>query len=257
MSEAESASLGGDVGCLNEGYGAGAEALLKVVGELKEGDTSAVVESVLGLHVVKLRGKLTDQDREGRARAYAATKLATQAEAQNAATRFARELMDKVRGGKALEEATTELARATAEAGPLPKATEKDAAHPALASDLVPKVEISRPFSIDQGPLSTTKPDQDAGAIAFALQKDGDLAPEPIDTVSGVAVLQLKSKELADKKSFDEEKATLLEQFRSRKADDALTAYIERLRSKAGTIKFDPKHVPTDDAKSPAGPAKG
>jgi parvulin-like peptidyl-prolyl isomerase len=257
VSEAESAVLGGDVGCLNEGYGPGAEALLKAVGELKEGDTSAVIESVRGFHVVKLRGKLTDADREARARSYAAAQLASRAEAQSAATRFARELSDKARGGKSLEEATTELARTTAEAGPLPTPKDKDAVHPALASHLVPKVEISRPFSIDQSPLSTTKPEQDAAAIAFGLQKDGDLAPEPLDTVSGVAVLQLKSKEMADKKSFDEEKAVLLEQFRSRKADDALTAYIERLRDKAGTIKFDPKHVPTDDAKSPAGPAKG
>ncbi len=253
VSEADSASLGGAVGCLNESYGPGAEALLKELSGLSDGQISPVIESVRGLHVVKLHGKLTDADREARARSHVAARMATEAEAQAAASRFARELQELARTGKSLEEAAAELARRTAEAGPVAQPKEKNATHPALASDLVPKVEISRAFSIDQSPLSTTKPEQDAAAIAFGLEKDGDLAPEPLDTVSGPAVLQLKSKELADKKAFDEEKAELLEQFRSRKADDALTEYVERLRAKAGAVSFDPKHVPSEDSKSTEG----
>ena len=123
-----------------------------------------------------------------------------------------------------------------------------------LHFDQRPKVEISRPFRIDQAPLNATKPDQDVGVIAFGLAKDDDIAPSPIDTMDGVTVLQLKGKELADRKAFLADKRELLQGFRSRKADDALTDYVARLREKTGPIKFDPKHVPSDEDK--AAPSK-
>ncbi len=253
VSDGEQAAIGGELGCLSEAYGPGAEALLKEVGEMKDGDTSIVIESVRGFHVLKMHGKLTDADREARAKSFVARGLATQAKAAELAGKFAQDLIEKAKGGTSLEDATDALAQKLAEQGPVPAPKDKDAVHPALASDQRPKVEISRPFGIDQAPFNATKPDQDVGVIAFGLAKDGDIAPSPIDTMDGVTVLQLKGKELADRKAFLADKRELLEQFRTRKADDALTEFVARLRDKAGPIKFDPKHVPSDEDKAPAG----
>lgn len=256
-SEGEQAMLGGQLGCLSDDYGAGAEALLKATGELSDGGTSGVVESVRGLHIVKLHKKLGDADREETAKSFVARRLSTEAAAEDAARRFAQDLIEKAKGYESLEAATEALTKQVAEQGPLaaPK-DKKDAGSPALASAQRPKVEISRSFSIDQSPLQATKPDQDVGVIAFGLAKVDDIAPAPIETMGGFTVIQLKEKELADRKAFDAEKHELVEQFRQRKAEDALTAYVARLREKAGPIKFDPKHVPNEEEKTSA-PGQG
>lgn len=250
FSEGDEAADGGHLGCLNESYGAGAQALLTATGELEPGKVSRVIESARGLHLIKLHEKLSEADVETAARRHVARRLATEALAKETARRFAQELISKVQGGQSLEAAAEDLSRAYAEGGPIRPV--KGAEHPALASSLRPKVEISRAFSRDQNPLPTVRSGKSPAVLAFQLDKDDAVHGEPLETTDGFAVLQLKSKELADREAFKEEKAQIMAQFRSRKADEALTKYVDQLRKQAGTVSFNPRHVPVD-GDEPAG----
>lgn len=245
LSDGAEAVQGGALGCLSEAYGAGAQTLLAAVGELKPGETSPVLESVRGLHLLRLERQLTEADVEVAARQHVARRLATDSLAREEATRYAKDLIEQARSGKSLEEATDALNRSYAERGPLGP-TGKDENHPALDDPSRPKVEISRPFTIDQNPLSSARPGKSVAALAFELEKDDAVAAEPIETFDGYAVLQLKSKEMADRKAFEEEKGELLEQLRARKAEDALASYVARLRKQAGSVLYNPRHVPAD-----------
>lgn len=254
LSDGAEAASGGQLGCLGEDYGAGAQTLLEAAGTLSAGELSDVLESVRGFHLLRVDGKLAEADVETKARQVVARRLATESLARDTASRFAQELITKAQGGLSLESAAEELSRAYAEGGPL-KATKSpsgESKHPALASDLRPKVEISRPFGRDQNPLPTARTGKSVAALAFQLEKDDAVYEEPIETSDGYAVLQLKSKDLATREAFNEEKAELIAQFRARKAEEALTSYVDGLRKRAGTIRLNPRHVPAD-GEAPAG----
>jgi peptidyl-prolyl cis-trans isomerase D len=250
FSDGAEAADGGRLGCLSERYGAGAQALLQATGELEAGKLSDVIESPRGLHLLKLHKKVPEAELEATARQHVARRLATEGLAKETAKRFAQELISKVQGGQTLEAAAEDLTRAYAEGGPLKPA--KGAEHPALASSVRPKVEISRPFSRDQNPLPAARAGKSPAALAFQLEKDDAVHGEPLETSDGFAVLQLKSKDLADREAFKEEKAELMAQFRSRKADEALTKYVDGLRKRAGSVLMNPRHVPVD-GDEPAG----
>lgn len=251
LSDGVEAALEGRLGCVGTTYGAGAQTLLAALGELEPGQVSDVIESVRGLHILRLEQKPTQEELEAVARKHVARRLATEAKATELAERYARELIAKVQGGESLEEATEAMNRSYAEAGPM-KATRKGEDPPAVTSDLRPKVEISRPFGVDQNPLPSARAGASVAALAFQLEEDDTVADQPIETFDGFAVLQLKSKDMVQRETFDEEKAELMGQLRARKAEEALTNYVARLREKAGPVLFNPRHVPTD-GNEPAG----
>lgn len=251
LSDGNEAAWGGRLGCVSSAYGAGAQSLLETLGELEPGEVSDVIESVRGLHIVRLEQKPSEAELEAVARRHVARRLASEAKARETAERYAQELITKVQAGEDLDAATEAMNRSYAESGPV-KTTRKDEEHPALSSDRRPKVEISRPFGIDQNPLPSARSGTSVAALAFQLEKDDAVAEKPIETADGYAVLQLKSKDMATRDAFDEEKADLMAQLRSRKAEEALTSYVERLRKEAGPVLFNPRHVPSD-GDEPAG----
>lgn len=234
LSEGPTAAMGGELGCLNDGYGEGHKALLEATDSLAPGGVSPVLETKRGFHIVQLTTKLAKEDVEKVGKRTIARRLAVRAAADAAAKEFASKLLAQAKGGTKLEEATEALAREFALRG-LAKKPKDDEELAALADPNRPKMQVSAPFAQSTGrpvpgELPTGTP---ASALAFQLEKDGDLHPDPIMTFDGVAVMQLKEKTVATDEEFDKEKAETMRLLRAQKQDDALIRYVASLRKNA------------------------
>jgi peptidyl-prolyl cis-trans isomerase D len=229
VSEASSGELGGELGCLGEGYGPGAQTLLQTAGELGPGERSGVLESVRGFHIIELVGRLDQANVEAAAKRHAALRGATDARAKEAAKSFATDLIQRVQGGAKLDEAVAELTRKLL--GLEPDAGEEG--HAALRHDDRPKVEVSVPFPSSRPPLPNVAPGSDLARQLFALEKPDDVLKQPVETFDGYAVLQLKEKELATRELFDKDRSGLMRELRQAKAAEALRVYVEELRQRA------------------------
>lgn len=244
-SEAESATAGGQLGCLNEDYGAGSAVLIEAAGELKKkGDLSPVVESIQGFHVLRLEAIVTNENREELLRAHITAQLTRQALAEAAAKEFAATLIKQASEGASLEEATEALVQKTVE-----EKSFSAKEHPALNDDSRPKMSISRAISIDQNPLTDAKPEVNPGILLFDLKKDDDVHPSPIPLNAGYAVMQLKSKDMMTREKFEEDRMMIMTTLRQRKAEQALASYVDSLLKKAGGASFNAKYVAIEDDK--------
>jgi peptidyl-prolyl cis-trans isomerase D len=242
LSEGETATLGGELGCLGEHYGPGAQDLLKALGEVAPGKVTPVVESVRGFHLLKSLGPLPTGQGETTARHVVARQLATRAKGKELAERFTKELIEAVPNAESLQTATEELVARYAKESPLgfKQAGDEPAA---VGDDMRPKVEISSPFNVLQRPIKTAL-EGDVASLAFALAKPDDLHPKPIETSQGAAVMQLKSKEPATREQFADDKQRLVSQLRQAKASEALGRYVDDLREQAGDqLTFDEEVV--------------
>ena len=238
LSEADSADLGGDLGCLGEHYGPGAQDLLKALGEVDKGKVSPIVESVRGFHLLKSLGPLPMGQAETMARYHVARRLATDAKAKELAEQFAKELIEAAAGAESLQDATNTLAARYVEKSPLAFKQLGDESA-ALGDDMRPKVEISSPFNVLGRPIKNAL-QADVASLAFSLDKPDAVYTKPISTSEGSAVIQLKSKEAATRKQFAEDKQRLLSQLRQVKASEALARYVADLRKRAGDeLSFD------------------
>lgn len=243
LSDSDTAELGGAVGCLGESYGAGAQELLKAVGELKPNKVSPVVETVRGFHLLLYRGTLPKGQAETTARQYAARKLATEAKAKELAEQFAKELIQASKGAESLKDATDALVTQYLERGPLAKKENS----PGEGDDARPKVEISPPFNVLQNPIKSAM-QGDVASIAFELKPD-QVYDKPIATRDGAAVMQLKGKEPAKREEFEKDKVKLIRQLSQVKADELLKNYVAELREKAGDqLTFDKALVDSTQA---------
>jgi peptidyl-prolyl cis-trans isomerase D len=262
ISDAESAILGGNVGCVNEKtYGAGADELVSAVKDLRAGQRTGIVETNRGFYLLELIGTLAEGQVEEAGQRFVARRLATRFAADEAAREFATALIDRVKKGDKLEEATRAVAeeflmrtthgKRAAKAGKSATAGKGGAERSIAALEVAdrPRVEISSPFSMSQNPLSNVSPEKALSAKVFELDKPDAILPEPIETMSGLVVIQLKEKELATREQFDKERETLLKSLAQAKAADALARYIARLRKQAGDeIVIDPRFA--EDPKS-------
>lgn len=234
LSDSDTAELGGSLGCLGEHYGAGAQELLKAVGELKPNKVSPIVETVRGFHLLKYLGNLPKGHAATNGRQYVARKLATQAKAKELAEQFAKELIQNAKSAESLKAATDSLVQQYLERGPLAKKENS----PGEGDDARPKVEISRPFNVLQNPIRNAL-QGDVASIAFELKPD-QLYEKPITTRDGAAVMQLKSKEPAKREEFDKDKVKLIRQLSQVKANELLANYVAKLREEAGDqLTFD------------------
>lgn len=234
VSAADSAELGGEVGCLSKRYGIGADELLEAVESLKPGEISQVIETPRGYHVVQLVERVPEAKVEEVGRRHLARKLYVKFAADEAARRFADTLIERTKAGEKLEDLVrtlSEEAVATKKAAPkAPGAA--SAEHPALLAADRPKFEVSPPFVRTGNPLPGVSTKESLAARAFELEQPDAVHTKPIETDSGFVVLQLK--ELAAPDEYAKDKAEVLEALRHFKGMDALTRYVADLRRKAG-----------------------
>lgn len=242
-SEGESASLGGRVGCLDSGYGAGAATLMDAAKELKKaGDVSPVIETIRGFSILKLEGRVSAENKDQLVRDFVTYKLAAEDLAKGAAKKFAEDLIAKVAGGEAMDAATAALVKEALEGGPFKK---EDSV--AYKAEDAPKTEISRSVGIEQSPIAGALPEESPAVTLFDLEKEDEVAKNPIATRDGFAVLQLKEKDMITKEKFEEERTQIMTSLQKRKAEQALANYVARLIQQAGGIRLNPKYIPPSE----------
>jgi peptidyl-prolyl cis-trans isomerase D len=103
-----------------------------------------------------------------------------------------------------------------------------------------PTVETSLPFNAAGNPISGARQPSEVTRVAFALDKPGDLAGELIPTDNGYAILKLKDKAPVTKEQWEKDRDYYTANMRAAKAQDALVAYMARLR---GKLAKDTKYV--------------
>ncbi len=247
-SDGRTALAGGHLGCLNESYGEGSELLLEAIKDLKPGKLSPVVETKQGFHVVKYQGSLAESDVESVGRRQVARLLSVRFRADEMAKAFAAELIQRAQSGVELTQATDELTAEYVSRSPAGSRKAKagqnanEAEKPvALQAPDRPQASVSTPFSILSSPFHNAAPGETPAVKAFALAKAGDVHPTPLETLDGVAVIQLKEKTIATRPDFEKEKAVIVAQLRKAKAAEALEKYVARLREAAkDKIKISP-----------------
>jgi peptidyl-prolyl cis-trans isomerase D len=241
-SEGGTANLGGDIGCLNESYGPGAPELLEATKSLAPGKVSAVLETKRGFHVIKLVSRLKEKDVENVGKRFVAKRLAVSALAAGLAKEFGDKLIEKVKAGSKLDDATQELALDYSKAsapkavammpGMAPTAKKQDAEPIAMQDPKHPRVEITAPFNVTGSPVEDADRSEAAAAKLFELAKVDEVVAKPIKTDSGYAVLQLKEKTLAKKEDFTKDRFQIMRALRTSKESDAVARYLAALRGK-------------------------
>lgn len=131
-----------------------------------------------------------------------------------------------------------------------------------------PKVQVSASFTISGDPFDGAAPDVNLSQIAFAMQKPGDVPNDviPLDRGDGYGVMQLKERTEPNEDAWKEAKPFEIWSMRAFKQEDALAAYVKRLRNAAqaeikpnDSFTADPadKKKNPDDKKSADKPDEG
>jgi peptidyl-prolyl cis-trans isomerase D len=244
-----SKAKGGDLGCNVRGKWA--KELEDVEFAMKKpGDISDVVETPMGLHVIKLEAVMPDDAKkaEQAGRAMVAEELMSAFEVENLLTSAAGRIRDAVVAGKTLDQATAEvIAALDRETGYAKRAEEKAKAEKAKPGDKTdddggnradvdrPKVQTTPSFTPDDTPIEGVERGTNVAAMAFATAKPGDPLADLIKVSDGYVLAQLKEKKLATREEFDKERDAYTERFTRAKAHDVLNSYVARLRDKASS----------------------
>jgi peptidyl-prolyl cis-trans isomerase D len=242
-----SAERGGDLGCL--GKGKTVKPFEQALFALKKpGDTTDIVETEFGFHVIRLDLVVSDDAKQAQAEARAAiTKdLMTAMEADRIMVDAGKKIIAAVQGGRKLSEALDEVLgqldaqaeearkkRAAQAGGAEEKDKAKDKAAAAATGPAHPKVESTEPFTADARPIAGAAPGQSVAAIAAKLAKPGDVAGELLKLDDGYAVVVLKDKKPASREDFDKERDGFLARMLAPKAEDLLVDYVTRLKAAA------------------------
>ncbi len=253
--DSESARHGGVLGCLDaEKYGAGGKELLDALSKVKPGDTTGVVETPRGFHILRLLGKGTAEEAERLGRLELARRAAITMAASEAAKTFSQQLIAAVKGGAELASSVEQTVASSVRVEGLDEAVATALTEKAKLAADVPEFEVSRPFSRSSSPMPGLKA-SDVAARVFDLPEVDNLIEEPLETYSGFAVIQLKEKNLASREDFEADKAQLMEGLRAQKRAEALTRYIARLKDRAAQIVINPAYDPsTPLAEEPSDP---
>lgn len=249
-SEGPEAGLGGDIGCLNENSGPVAKDLIAAATPLQPGQTSGIVETAKGLHILRVHGKLAG-DPAPVGRLYVARKLALTQLGKARAQAFAAQVIDDVKAGKLITE-SVEARRKEFVVGT--NGTETD---PLLVAALdsvdVPKVDISRPVTRGTPAVIGLK-DASSTSALFGLEEGGTVAT-PQETALGVAVLQLKEKDPATREAFDKDKENILRNLTEQKRALVLADHLARLKEKVKKLEFDSRYFQAKDDNGGEAPA--
>ncbi len=253
MSEGATAARGGEIGCLLKGKVP--KPLEDAVAALTPGKVSDVVTTDHGFYLIKLDQIAKDADAEKLGRAQTVKELYIAQEAERLAAEASKKVAAAAKG-KTLKEALdlylSELPKA-----PEPdkkdkkKADKKDGdkkdskdgepkaddGRPPLTRENHPgrpTIETTLPFNVSGDPIPGVRQGTDLARIAFALEKPGDMPSETIAFDSGYLAIQLKEKTPAAKDQWEKNKEFYLGAMRAAKANDALGAYLKRLRAQIG-----------------------
>jgi peptidyl-prolyl cis-trans isomerase D len=240
-SNAPSSAFGGKVGCLNANYGLGSDTLLEAAKKLAPGAISGVLETPRGFHVLRLEGTLDAAHVERDGRKQVARSLYLASAADQSLHAFATELIKQTRAGAKLEEVTRALSDELARRGAPAKAAGKEPASPPglLATDR-PRFEVSAPFTAAGNPLPDVETREGIATRAFALAAPDTVDERPVETASGLVVLQLKEKTPASREEFAKEKWQIIRMLEQSKGNEALGRYVADLRRAAGAkLKLD------------------
>lgn len=256
-SESPSASSGGQLGCLTaEGYGEGGDALLKATVGLAAGATTGVVETKRGYHLLRVESRLAAADVEKVGRRSLARPLAVRAAASERAKEFGEKLIVAAKSGARLDDSVRAILPQFVTRAPAPKKPAKgeEADAPAALDDpRAPKAEVSAPFGVDGDPVPGAY-GAELGRLAFGLEKPDDVYPQPVSTLGGLVVLQLKEKTVATREEFKTTKAEFIRGLEIAKRNDALAKFVGRLRqAKQAKIEISEKILEEPKAASADG----
>ncbi|MDI1475529.1 peptidylprolyl isomerase [Polyangium sp. y55x31] len=271
MSEDGSAERGGLLGCVTKGKMVKPfeDAMLKA----EPGKVTDIVESEFGYHLVLVDKVAKDLEAEAVGRAEVDEDLYLKFETERLTAEAAKAILAAVKGGKTLDQAVDtylselEAKLATKDEKKDGKAKKDDkkkddtkdeakkdeaaAESPVRKHPQRPVVESSLPFNASGSPIPGMMPGSNAATAAFKLEKPGDAADEIVQLFTGYAVMVLKEKKPASKEDWEKDRPAFMAQFREEKQEDALVAYISRLRNTLGTeIKFGGAEF-TTEAKPP------
>ena len=250
FSEDSSANQGGDLGCVPKKQMV--PEFEKATFELDEGKVSGVVTSQFGYHVIKVEKIAKGDAIEKVLKAQIARELYQKATADALAAEAAKSIHAAVKGGKSLEDAVkTHLEELQAKIGgnevnekaDKKKADKKDekAAEDEIVENKIPTIEThserpivqaSAPFNASGNPIPEAMSTTELVKQAFLLQKPGDVLNDPVQLRDGYAVVTLKEKTPVKKEDWEKDRDQILSQIRTAKQVDALTAYVQRARSK-------------------------
>ncbi|MBK9265084.1 MAG: peptidylprolyl isomerase [Polyangiaceae bacterium] len=262
LSDDGSAEQGGLLGCVGKG---------KMVKPFEDATFGAELgkvvetESQFGIHLIVIDKIAKDLEAEALGRAEVDKEIYLAHETERLAAEAAKAILAAVQGGKKIDEAVTahiadleaKAAQAAEEAqgGKDKKKDDKKkddkkgeeaeaapslfAMHPAR-----PVVETSLPFNASGSPIPGASPASNAAAMAFKLEKPGDVPNDIVELFNGYAVMVLKEKTPASKEAWEKDKTMFIARLRAEKQNDALTAYLDRLRNTLGAeIKYGPEFV--------------
>jgi peptidyl-prolyl cis-trans isomerase D len=260
MSEDGSAERGGLLGCV--GKGRMVKPFEEATFKAEAGKVSGVVETEYGYHLVLVDKIAKDLEAETFGRAEVDEEVYLAHEAERLSAEAGKAILAAVKGGKTLEQAVdtylaelkTKLETAGGKDDKKKDDKKKDdkkadgdkkdddaaaARSPIDDHPNRPVVESSLPFNASGSPIPGAAPGSNAAQMAFKLQKPGDVADNIVETAVGYAVMVLKEKKPASKEEWEKDRAQYIAMYRAEKQEDALVAYLERLRNTLGTeIKY-------------------
>lgn len=259
VSDDESAARGGLIGCIQKGKSKPFDEALQKLGE---GEMSDILETEDTFTVVKVEKVAKDTAAEEIGRKQTISEMYLAYEAERLAAEGAKQILAAARGGKSMEDAVkAHIAEVLAKAPPpakpkkgdgKPKGDEPVFGRPPLTAENhpdKPSVETTLPFNAKGDPIQGIKGGTSVATIAFGLEKPGDVPNDilPLEDQTGYAVIQLKEKAPPTKEQWDKEREYYMTKMRAFKQNDALIAYMKRLRApvsseiKLSTITNEPK----------------